>query len=74
MAVPTIIATKLAELEQLCEKYPTKIPIEESVPGTWFVSVRTGLAQEKCAQPGILHSDADVLPVGDASRRVQRGG
>ena len=29
MAVPTIIATKLAELEQLCEKYPTKIPIEE---------------------------------------------
>ncbi len=29
MAVPTIITTKLAELEQLCEKYPTKIPIEE---------------------------------------------
>ena len=28
MAVPTIITTKLAELEQLCEKYPTKIPIE----------------------------------------------
>lgn len=29
MAVPTIITTKLAKLEQLCEKYPQKIPIEE---------------------------------------------
>ncbi len=29
MAVPTIITTKLAELEQLCEKYPSKIPIED---------------------------------------------
>lgn len=29
MAVPTTIITKLDELEQLCEKYPSKIPIEE---------------------------------------------
>lgn len=29
MTVPTTITTKLAELEQLCEKYPQKIPIEE---------------------------------------------
>ncbi len=29
MTTPTIITAKLAELEQLCEKYPSKIPIEE---------------------------------------------
>ncbi|MEE0389528.1 MAG: hypothetical protein UDM04_06105 [Agathobaculum sp.] len=29
MTVPTTITTKLDELEQLCEKYPSKIPIEE---------------------------------------------
>ena len=29
MAVPTTIITKLDELEQLCERYPSKIPIEE---------------------------------------------
>ena len=29
MAVPITLTTKLDELEQLCEKYPQKIPIEE---------------------------------------------
>ena len=29
MTVPTTITAKLSELEQLCEKYPSKIPIEE---------------------------------------------
>ena len=29
MAVPTTITAKLAELNRLCEKYPSKIPIEE---------------------------------------------
>ena len=29
MTDPTTITTKLDELEQLCEKYPSKIPIEE---------------------------------------------
>lgn len=29
MTIPTIITAKLDELEQLCEKYPQKIPIEE---------------------------------------------
>ena len=28
MTVPTTITAKLSELEQLCEKYPQKIPIE----------------------------------------------
>ena len=29
MTVPTIITTKLAELDRLCEKYPSKIPVRE---------------------------------------------
>ena len=43
MAVPTIITTKLAELEQLCEKYPTKIPIEEC-------AAFLGMAGESCGR------------------------
>ena len=29
MTVPTTITSKLDELEQLCEKYPSKIPVRE---------------------------------------------
>ena len=29
MTVPTTIASKLDELNQLCEKYPSKIPVRE---------------------------------------------
>ena len=29
MTMPAVITTKLDELNRLCEKYPSKIPIEE---------------------------------------------
>lgn len=29
MTMPTVITTKLDELNQLCEKYPSKIPVRE---------------------------------------------
>ena len=50
MAVPTTIITKLDELEQLCERYPSKIPIEECAAflGMAGESLRACLEQTNC--------------------------
>ena len=87
MAVPTIITTKLAELEQLCEKYPSKIPIEDCAAflGMSGESLRACLEHGSCPfglgwlkknahNRAFTHSDIDLLSLGDAIRRIQRGG
>ena len=50
MTVSTTITTKLAELEQLCEKYPQKIPIEECAAflGMAPASLRASVEQGNC--------------------------
>lgn len=50
MAVPTTITAKLDELEQLCEKYPSKIPIEECAAflGMAPASLRASVEHGNC--------------------------
>ena len=50
MTTPTIITAKLAELEQLCEKYPSKIPVEECAAflGMAPASLRASVEHGNC--------------------------
>ena len=50
MAVPTIITTKLVELDRLCEKYPRKIPVRECAAflGLEDESLRACLERGSC--------------------------
>ena len=55
MTVPTTITAKLSELEQLCEKYPSKIPIEECAAflGMAGESLRACLEHGSCHRTGL---------------------
>ena len=50
MTVPTIITSKLDELNRLCEKYPQKIPIEECAAflGLAPASLRASVEHGNC--------------------------
>lgn len=50
MTVPIVITSKLSELEQLCEKYPSKIPIEECAAflGMAPASLRASVEHGNC--------------------------
>ena len=84
MTVPTTITAKLSELEQLCERYPSKIPIEECAAflGMAGESLRACLEHGSCPfglgwlkknahNRAFLHSDIDLLSLGDAIRRFK---